>query len=63
MSKIWVSVNFPVQVELEFDNSKSSDEDYIEQKQEEAKDIAAEILNTSSIEPVINDSESSDMIE
>lgn len=63
MSKIWVLVNFPIQIELEFDRSKSSDEDYIERKQKEAKDIAAAILNTSFIRPIIHDSELSDMIE
>jgi hypothetical protein len=63
MSKIFVSVIFPVEVEIEFDENKNDDMDYIYEKQEEAKDIASNIIETSTIKPYIHNSSCPDMIE
>ena len=57
MSKLWVSVCFPIRVKIDFDASKIMEDDYVEEKQEEAKNIAKDILieHGTSIRPFIHD--------
>jgi hypothetical protein len=63
MAKIWVSVSFPVRIEVDFDCSRIMDDDYIEEMQDKAKDIAVDILKSEKPFPIIHDSEIPALIE
>jgi len=66
MSKVWVSITYPVRVEIEFDKRRVDDDDYIEQKQDEACEKAFRFLDDNPASPrdfVIHDSEIPELIE
>ena len=61
--RVWMTVIYPVNVEVEFDTKRFEDDDYIESKQEEAKDLADNILTTSTIKPVIHAAQWDELVE
>jgi len=64
MTKMWVAVSFPFQVEIDFDSGKEFDEVYIEQKRNEAKEKALNIAKDTGLHySVIHDAELSQLIE
>jgi len=60
--KTSVTVVFPVTVEVEVDEKRLNDDDYIESIREKAFDDASDILDTSSIKPCIQDSDISELL-
>lgn len=63
MTKAHMTVIYPISVEVDFDESRRGDEEYLEQKREEAKDLSEKILESSTIKPVIHDSSEPELIE
>jgi hypothetical protein len=63
MSKIWITVSYPVSIEIEFDAGKIMDDEYIAQKREEAKTLSESVMETTGIKPVISDAELPGLIE
>ena len=58
MAKIWVSVSYPVQVEIDFDITKLKeeelDQEYINQKRSEAYGLADKMMDVCAPDPVIS---------
>lgn len=63
MAELWVAVSYPVMVNIDFDCSKVMDDDYVEQKRNEAKDKADEWIIMNRVLPVIHDAEIPALIE
>jgi hypothetical protein len=60
---IKVTVIYPVVVEIEFDDAREEDFDYLEDKRDEAKNKADDIIESSGVDSVIHDCEIDEMIE
>lgn len=61
--KVQVTVIFPVTVEVDYAPQKARDEDYVEAKRNEAKDLAGKYLEQGCVKPVIHDSQVHALIE
>ena len=61
--KTKVTVIYPVTVEIDFDQRKSDDEDYLEEKRDEAKNLADKFIQSSPPCPVIHESDIDELIE
>ena len=63
MKKVKVTVVYPITVEIEIDLTKINDPHYVFEKQNEAKDLADKIFDSSSIDPIIHYSDCLELIE
>ena len=63
MKKIWVSVSYPMRVEIDFDETKKSDKSYLDEKRLEALNKADDIKETCEPDPCIVDSEVYELVE
>lgn len=61
--KAKVTVIYPVTIEVDVDESQVSDDEYILKKRNEAKDLADQMFDCSSIDSVIHSSDVDQLIE
>lgn len=61
--KTQVTVIFPFTFDIEFDPKKANDDDYVEAKRNEAKDLADYYLEQGGVKPVIHESSVDALIE
>lgn len=61
--KTRVTVIYPVTVEIDFDQRKADDEDYLEEKRDEAKNLADQYIQSSPPRPVIHEADIDELIE
>ena len=65
VKKVWVTVCYPVKVEVEFDSDKVNNKEYVTEKRNEAKYEANNLMRTTGMNPhaIIHDAELPMLIE
>lgn len=63
MENISVTVAYPISVQIDVDLTQLTDDEYVEQKRNEAKDLADKAMEENFPEPLVIDSEFSGLIE